>query len=575
MRYKIVLFMCVVLLCGQQLQAFEYLPLKPSAEVLANTAVKSCRSLQKLRVPLRTSGAHVVLLDGNGYELETAPDSLFAKRGLDIRLELKNSIIEQLEDYLNCKTPIMCGTQGMLNAVADVTEADPRTRMVAIYQHGWSNGGSALVVRPHIQTPQDLSGATIVTQAFGPHLEYLVRIVGDARKTAREAGNGWEDPEILLTEELIGFQGHTPGQAFSEVSQVDAACVLMPDARILTSGGGTGTGAEGSVKGAHILLSTKSASRVISEMYVVRQDYFEANRSQIQDFVEALFKAEENTRENVLKLLVDWKAVGKHLIKDAGAIEEAKNLWNNFETVGLRGNVDWATPDHPRSFLAVNNEIQNSFVARGLMQNAYALAMADWDFAALSGDLFDQRRADLPGFDDSQTTQVVQDMKQKGDLAKNTLIDFDINFKPNQRTFPREQYKDEFDRVVELSSTYAGAVLTVEGHSDPLHYLRQKSKGAPAHTLRSIRQAARNLSVNRAIQVRDSIIDFADGQGITLDESQFVVVGNGISEPKTGMCGGDPCPPKTEAEWLSNMRVNFRIVQVEAEASVFTPLNTW
>jgi hypothetical protein len=39
------------------------------------------------------------------------------------------------------------------------------------------------------------------------------------------------------------------------------------------------------------------------------------------------------------------------------------------------------------------------------------------------------------------------------------------------------------------------------------------------------------------------------------------------------MCGADPCPPESEEEWLSNMRVVFNIVQVEAEASVFTPLN--
>jgi hypothetical protein len=37
------------------------------------------------------------------------------------------------------------------------------------------------------------------------------------------------------------------------------------------------------------------------------------------------------------------------------------------------------------------------------------------------------------------------------------------------------------------------------------------------------------------------------------------------------MCGADPCAPASEAEWLANMRVEFRIIQVEAEASVFKP----
>jgi hypothetical protein len=575
MRLRTSILILVLLLWGQHLYASDYLPLQSAADAVGSLKVESCRKTETLRVPLRTSGAHVVLLDANGYARSSTPDSLFAKRGLNVQLALNNSIIRQLEDYMSCKTPIMCGTQGMLNFVADLTESDPRTRMVAIYQHGWSNGGAALVVRAHIKSPQDLAGAKIATQAFGPHMEYLTRIMSDAKSAAEREGQTWKDPEIVTTRALIGFEGNTPAEAFYEDKTLDAAFVLMPDAKILTSGGQVGTGAEGSVKGARILLSTKSASRVISEVYVVRKDYFDANRDQIREFVKALFKAEEQTRENVLKLLVEWDAVGKFLLKDAGATDEAKNLWSNYETVGLRGNVDWATPDRPRSFIAVNNEIQDSFVRLGLMQQAYALEMADWDYGAFAGNLFDQRRANLPGFDDSKTTQVVQDMKRKGDLDKKTLIDFDINFKPNQRTFPAEQYRAQFEKVIELSSTYGGAVLTVEGHSDPLNYLKNKVKGAPSHKLRSIRQAAKNLSVNRAIEVRDTIIDYAGEKGITLDESQFVVVGYGISEPKTGLCGGDPCPPKTESEWLSNMRVNFRIVQVEAEASVFTPINSW
>ena len=40
---------------------------------------------------------------------------------------------------------------------------------------------------------------------------------------------------------------------------------------------------------------------------------------------------------------------------------------------------------------------------------------------------------------------------------------------------------------------------------------------------------------------------------------------------KNGMCGTDPCAPATEAQWLANMRVEFRIIQVEAEENVFKP----
>ncbi len=574
MRVHHVLFLVFLLLFSAPSYGFDYVEMPPLAEKIS-PKIQDCRPSDSLTVPMRTSGAHVVPLFGNGYDLTTAPESIFGKAGLDIRLDRENSIVEQLKDYMACTMPIMTGTQGMLNMVADVTESDPRTRMVAIYQHAWSNGADALVVRDRIRTPEDLSGARIVTQAYGPHLEYMTRVLADARRSVSEKGGTWTEPEILYTRDLLGFEDHTPGRALLEDESLDAAFVVKPDAQVLTSGGGTGTGAEGSVRGAHILLSTKSASRLLSEVYVVRKDFFEENRELLQTFVDALFRAEEKARENVLKLIVDWEAVARHLLDDPGATKEAKSLWADVETVGLRGNVDWATPANPRSFTAINNEIQNAFVERGFISSAYAFQMAEWDYGQLAGGLFDQRRAELPGFDESRASRVVDEMKKTGELEKETLFEFNIQFKPNQQGFPASQYQEQFERVIELASTYGGAVLTIEGHSDPLNYLREKAKGAPQHQLRSIRQAAKNLSINRAMSVRDAVIEFAEDQGVSMDESQFVTMGYGITEPKTGMCGGDPCPPKTEAEWLANMRVNFRIVQVEAEASVFTPPNTW
>ena len=90
--------------------------------------------------------------------------------------------------------------------------------------------------------------------------------------------------------------------------------------------------------------------------------------------------------------------------------------------------------------------------------------------------------------------------------------------------------------------------------------------------LKRIKQAAKNLSLTRATTVRDNVMAHAKSKGVTLDPTQFTVVGHGIMQPKTGMCGDDPCPPKTKDEWQSNMRVKFRIIQVEAEESVFKPL---
>ena len=75
-----------------------------------------------------------------------------------------------------------------------------------------------------------------------------------------------------------------------------------------------------------------------------------------------------------------------------------KDLWRFYETVGLKGNVDWTTDTQPRSFKAVNDGIQSYLVESGLLANAHELAVADWDFRAEFGDdIFDERHGGLAG----------------------------------------------------------------------------------------------------------------------------------------------------------------------------------
>jgi hypothetical protein len=103
-------------------------------------------------------------------------------------------------------------------------------------------------------------------------------------------------------------------------------------------------------------------------------------------------------------------------------------------------------------------------------------------------------------------------------------------------------------------------------------YLRKQKAGAPAKVLPQIKQSANNLRLGRSQAVRDNIIQYATSKGISLDASQFAVIGHGIASPKSGVCGNLPCAPKTEKDWRANMRVEFRIIQIEAEDSVFQPL---
>ena len=570
MRIRYILCLLAGALAGTA-QAAPGDPLKDRVDA----GIRDCRQSDTLRVPMRSSGFDLVPLYGNGYTLATDGGSPFDDKGLDIELFRENDFVRQLEAYRQCETPILRATQAQLQFAATVTGSDPRTEMVAFYQHGWSTGADAIVARAGIDRLGDLSGATIALQGVGPQLDLLVNAIRTARKQIEGDGGDWRQPELVFTGSQTGFAEDTPGGRFYSDDGIDAALVFRPDAEVLTSGDTIGTGAEGSVEGAEILYSTQAASRAVSEVYAVRADYLNANREQIKRFVSALFLAEEQVREDVKKLIVDWEAAAEHLLGDGSATDATQTMWSHVETAGMQGNIDWANAEQPRSFASVNAEIANTLVPLGLLPSQQDIRTAGYEYAALAEGVFDKRRVELPSFDQDEAARMVSEQRKQGQLDERTIAEFEIRFKPNQSSFPPGQYREDFRAIVEAASTYGGAVFTVEGHADPLSYLKKKKNGASLSTLRSIRQAARNLSRSRAVAVRDAIIEFAETEGVSMDRSQFVTEGLGFSDPRTGICGGDPCPPKTEEEWLSNMRVTFRAVQVEAESSTFTPPNSW
>ncbi len=572
MRYFSIVFLSVFMLSFiKPALAIDYLDGGPVSQSVGKTAVRDCRAGGTVKVPLITWGADMVTIHANGNAKKTAANSLFGNAGLDLELFREDDFAKQVEAYLNCDTPYLRATTGMANMMSELTEADPRTRMIAVYQHSWSAGGDALVVKEGIATPANLKGKVIALQKGGPHVDYLMTVLKDA-------GLKPTDVKLKWTKGLVGFDGSTPAAALLSDAGVDAAMVIIPDALALTSDGNVGTGSENSVKGGHILLSTRSANRVIADLYFVRADYLETNRDDVQRFVHSLVKAEEETRQLMqksgdAKRAALIKASAQILLDSEMAATDAEAMWADAETAGWQGNVKFFTDaNYPRGYHKLNAEAQTGLVDLGQIVSLKKLGDAGWEWSRLKPDGFLAPRAEAPKFNQAAVTQAITKQQAQGTLDNSTLFEFEINFKPNQDQFPAELYKQQFERVVDLAATYSGAVITVEGHSDPLGYLKALKEGKQQIVLNMMVQSARNLSVSRAQSVRDSIISMAGQKQVFLDPSQFVVVGMGFQDPKSGMCGKEPCAPKSENDWLSNMRVVFRIVNVEAEAAAFQPL---
>ena len=571
------ILVALLLVSSQVFSAVRYMNPQPLTDIIS-TSVRDCSVTSLKRVPTIAWGADIATSLANGNAVQTASGSIFADKGLSLVLYRQDDFARQVEDYLSCKTPLLRGTNGMINMAAEVLNRDPRTRPVYVYKLSDSAGGDALVVKSGIKTPADLKGKTIALQAYGPHVDYMMRILKDAKLTANDVTIKWVKDLIQVDE-----RSSSPAMALLEDGSVDAVFVILPDALALTSGGNVGTGSAGSVKGAQILLSTKSLDTVIADVYVVRKDFFDANREQVQAFTHGLLKAEEQlakmmksqggNQQNVLS------AAAGLLLDDTNAVKDVSDMYLDARLSGYRGNVKFfGDPNNVRNFEKLVSESQSALQQLGLLSKVVPMAHARWDYAVLAAGLANTANVEVPKFDAAAVAKVIERRAQQRS-TEGELFSFEIYFGPNQKVFSADQYQSAFERVVDLASTYGGALLVVEGHSDPLGYLKQKKKGASPMVLSKARQSARNLSMGRGNAVKDSIITYASGKGISMDASQFGVTGLGFSQPNTPNCtrdgGGDialSCAPATESEWNATRRVVFKIIQVEAEADVFSPL---
>ncbi len=573
-RVPLLLLMVVALVGAGASRAAEIRTIagKPLVDAV-KTKVGSVRTAGAVRVPMITWGGDVATIHARDQ-------NHFRDQGLDVELFVENNFPKQVAGALEGKTPYVRGTMGMINAAAEVF-AREGVELTVIYQLTWSTGGDAIVVRPGIKTPKGLKGKTVALQLYGPHMDYLGNILNSAKVPFGSVTYKWFE-ELTLPTYDTGGKVVDPVNAFLEDKRIDAAMAIIPDALNLTSGGDGGTGSAGSVKGARILLSTKTASRVIADVYAVRGDYLKSNRADVERFVRALMTAEEDFS----KLLAEKSSrraqfqqvlttAADELLGSPQATPDVEALLGDCEFVGHGGNVAFFTGQGTtRTLSRLTSEIQTAFGQMGLMHGKPKLANAGWDYNALGRGLANAtavavaNKAPKKQFDTQRVAAKIEKqiaVEPTTWAEEGTLFQNEINFEPNQSEFSESRYAEDFQKALEIAETYGGALVVVEGHSDPLGVLKARQNGEQAVVVRQMEQQAKNLSLDRSRAVRESFLTYAKKRKFTTDESQFLAVGLGIASPKFS-------PPRTKEEWAANRRVVFRIKQVEAELTEFTPL---
>jgi len=587
------------------------------SQLVGNTQVGGVDSGPKaanktVQVPYIFWGGDIATFLANG-DLKTKQGSTYQQMGLDMQLVPGDDFVGQVRNYVSGKSPMLRGTMHMIGLAGEVLGADPRTKPVIIMQLSWS-AGDHIVAKKEVKNLNDLKGKKIACQQGGPH-------VGLLYDSLAAAGLSREDVQIVWTKDITGPDG--PAAAFKNDSSIDACCVVTPDMIGLTSGlDAVGSGAEGTVQGAHVVNSTVQMSRSIADVYAVRRDWYDANKDWVQKFVAGHLKATE-------QLVAMRKAFGESgkLSKEYEQIlSMSQRIFGKEALPTLEGDVHGLLLDC--GFVGLPGQIaffkqkSNASGFEEVMSRSINLA-TQWKYAKARAGFepndFDYKKiAELGGVEYVEPTKVERfnpsaestEMFLGENLDANTIVSFSINFEPNEQNFSSDRYGAEFLRALKQASQFGNAAVVIRGHADPSKTLMDLIKagtakgiiqqngtqgnyryfmnGKPLDLSRTkevvdlikngsfggvggsdpavTMQAALTLSQARAEAVKKSLEKYAKDSGINVDVSQIVPVGAGIMEPVIPK-------PRNIDEAKENMRVEFRIVKVNPEALTPTDFN--
>jgi len=580
---------------------------EPFSALVGNVPVGPVAKAAQVQVPYIFWGGDYATFYANGGQA-TKPGSVFARQDLSLKLVPGDDFVQQVRDYQSGKSPFLRGTIGMIGMASELIGSDPRTKGIVVFQMTWS-AGDHCVARERLKTLKDLKGATVALQKGGPHESLLDELLKDASLT-------WADVNVVWAKDLTATPD-SPAELFRKNPKLDACFVVTPDMiGLCGSLTGRGTGAEGSVKGARVLASTADRSFSIADVYVCRKDWYDANRDWVTKFAAGYLKACEDLVDFRRKyddgsdkapmtavLQLAQGIYGKELLPTLD--NEAYGLLCDCKFAGYPGNLAFFTdPKNLHGFEAMNKATLDLAQTRGYAAVRVALipSSLDWNSPAFVGYLGKMEGGKQEKFR-AEAVQSEIEALNRGQMDERTIYAFDINFKPEQKEFSVEQYGVEFQKVVELADKYGGAVIVIRGHADPtktLYELVQAGMkkdiikrtgsegnfeyyvkgqrldfnatprlveminqgdfdGAPGANPRETMQAAQNLSFGRAKAVKDAVVKYAAARGAVIDVSQIQPVGAGIREPLIPK-------PKNQAEAEKNMRVEFRLMRVAAEA---------
>jgi NitT/TauT family transport system substrate-binding protein len=231
----------------------------------------------------------------------------------------------------------------------------------AVMQVDWSRGGDAIVAGRSVQRVEDLKDKRISLALFTPShwlLESALR------------GSTLSEPDRLhIIKSLVGKSASPDARADFVAGKVDAAVVWEPDV----------TEALRQRPDSHVLLSTATATSLIADLMVARQDFIAAHAAVVQAFVQGWLEgavAANRDRTLAARLLMEnepvYKDLGPAATRDGLTKVRLAELEDNRQMFGLDGAGE---PAFDRIF----QEAGQAWVRHGYIDSAVPPAAAKDD----------------------------------------------------------------------------------------------------------------------------------------------------------------------------------------------------
>ena len=571
-------------------------PARPfkSSEFLSTTQKgKVDLSRGSVKIPMITWAADGVTVASNGGMSANADSRLAEAMGVPAELQLVDNFNEQIANYISGESPFLRGTAGMINLASEaLTGLGEDYAPVVIFQLSWSTGADGFVAKD-IEDLSDLKGKSIVVQASGPHVDLVQVLLEDAGLKPGDVSIKYVSEITYNPDVAADGNTHDPAGAFREDPSLTGAACIFPDILTLTAGGTVGTGAEDSVKGARPILTTRTASRVIADVYAVRADFFRDHREVVHGFVKAQLAEQERFEEELANIAKKDSAdkakvqafkkecgpLAEIFLLDAGAVNDyIAWVGVDLDLAGKSENINFFTNEkNPVGFVQTSERIQNFYLSSGMVSTKVVPEFAGWNFSTDFGGKSTPATTKKPQVFTS--TQMVRKAAESEDAS--LLFASEFQFPANTSNIEWKNHREVFDMLHEKVSRYGGAVVQLRGHADNYFYnfiLAKREQGEstykkriqgtndfqefPLPRIEQVVNSANQLSYERAFAVKRAYAQYLrEAQGFTNDEidlSRFDVKGMGISDPIHAK------PTKTEQR-AENMRGEMYIYAVEAE----------